>query len=229
MTGPCPIQGHWKCSLAGTAPKYALVFKDTRHWSHLDLWVWLVVHRTSELKVFLHLCWEQFTTDPPPSAPAAAAAGAESRSKTQWGQQQLTLLGSPRLSSGKVWKGNDRPPGGDGTLASSPALSTAAYGQLHLALAHSFRGYIDFGGCMGSLAPALQCTLGQTSSPCSAPQPLSIIYHCSKAAGEVVASLQRLLVWGGTELHTGWCSLIFTHPCVLQFGYIWGEKFPFWL
>lgn len=31
----------------------------------------------------------------------------------------------------------------------------------------------------------------------------------------------------GTEPHTGWCSLVFIHAYVLQFGYIWGGRFPF--
>lgn len=128
---PLSCPGLLEMLTADTAPKYPLVSKDTRHCSHLDSWVWLVVNRTSVLKAFLHLCWEQFTTEPP-SAPAAAAAGAKSRSKPQRGRQSsshfLEVLTSVQ---GKSQRGITGQPvhlhrGGDGTLASSPALSTSS-------------------------------------------------------------------------------------------------------
>lgn len=221
---------------ADTAPKYPLVFKDTRHWSHLDSWVWLVVRRTSVLKALLHfhLCWEQLTTDPPRQHLLQLLMVLNHVAKPSKGGCSWHFLEVLTSVQGKSLRGITGHPvplhwGGHRTLASSPALSassiwTAAPGPCPLLQRlHWFWG---LHGALGThpVAHSVPDILPVLCSP--APQRhLLLFWGC--CAGS--ASLQRLLVWVGTEPHTGWCSLVFIHAYVLQFGYIWRGRFPFWL
>lgn len=126
--GPCPIRGHWKCSLqTDTAPKHPLVFEGKGTGHAFDLWVRTVEGKTSVLEVFLRLCCEQFTTDPPRQLPPQLLMALNHVAKPSegggGGGRFLEVIASVQGKSRRGITSHRVPPrrGGDGTFASNPA------------------------------------------------------------------------------------------------------------